>query len=64
MDAEYFAQDSGDSVIFHPQLQNNDNNKNLTYKKICIELIVKSYVVILITPICKISVILLPCFSL
>ncbi|HJU58975.1 MAG TPA: hypothetical protein VJ583_04450, partial [Nitrososphaeraceae archaeon] len=41
MDAEYFAQDSGDSVIFYPQLQNNDNNKNLTYKKICIELTVK-----------------------
>ena len=44
MDAEYFAQDSGDSVIFYPQLQNNDNdknNKNLNYKKICIELIVK-----------------------
>ena len=44
MDAEYFAQDSGDSVIFYPQLQNNDNDKNdknLNYKKICIELIVK-----------------------
>src|SRR5918997_2219551 len=39
MDAEYFPRDSGDSVIFYPQLQNN--NKNLTYKKICIELIVK-----------------------
>ncbi|HET9805402.1 MAG TPA: hypothetical protein VFP49_00685 [Nitrososphaeraceae archaeon] len=49
MDAEYFPQDSGDSVIFYPQLQNNNdnnnnnnnNNKNLTYKKVCIELIVK-----------------------
>jgi hypothetical protein len=42
MDAEYFSQDSGDSVIFYPQLQNNnDNNKNLNYKKVCIELIVK-----------------------
>ena len=39
MDAEYFPRDSGDSVIFYPQLQNND--KNLTYKKICIELTVK-----------------------
>ena len=39
MDAEYFHRDSGDSVIFYPQLQNN--NKNLTYKKICIELTVK-----------------------
>ena len=39
MDAEYFPRDSGDSVIFYPQLQNN--NKNLTYKKICIELTVK-----------------------
>jgi hypothetical protein len=38
MDAEYFPRDSGDSVIFYPQLQNN--NKNLTYKKICIELTV------------------------
>ena len=42
MDAEYFSQDSGDSVIFYPQLQNNNNNnKNLTYKKICIELTVR-----------------------
>jgi hypothetical protein len=42
MDAEYFPQDSGDSVIFYPPLQNSDNNdKNLTYKKICIELTVK-----------------------
>jgi hypothetical protein len=45
MDAEYFSQDSGDSVIFYPQLQNNNdnnkNNKNLNYKKVCIELIVK-----------------------
>ena len=39
MDAEYFPRDSGDSVIFYPQLQNN--NKNPTYKKICIELTVK-----------------------
>ena len=39
MDAEYFPRDSGDSVIFYPQLQNN--NKNLAYKKICIELTVK-----------------------
>jgi hypothetical protein len=39
MDAEYFSQDSGDSVIFYPQLQSD--SKNLTYKKICIELIVK-----------------------
>ena len=45
MDAEYFSQDSGDSVIFYPQLQNNNdnnkNNKNLNYKKVCIELIIK-----------------------
>src|SRR5829696_1383795 len=43
IDAEYFPRDSGDSVIFYPQLQNNNNdkNKNLNYKKICIELIVK-----------------------
>ena len=50
MDAEFFPRDSGDSVIFYPQLQNNNNNnnnnknnnnKNLTYKKICIELTVK-----------------------
>ena len=44
MDAEYFPQDSGDSVIFYPPLQNSNNNnssKNLTYKKICIELTVK-----------------------
>ena len=40
MDAEYFPQDSGDSVIFYPQLQNN-SSKNLTYKKICIEVTVK-----------------------
>ncbi|MGE5862570.1 MAG: hypothetical protein ACM31H_02255 [Nitrososphaerales archaeon] len=40
MDAEYFPQDTGDSVIFYPPLQNN-SSKNLTYKKICIELIVK-----------------------
>jgi hypothetical protein len=39
MDAEYFPRDSGDSVIFYPQLQSD--SKNLTYKKICIELIVK-----------------------
>ena len=26
MDAEYFPQDSGDSVIFYPQLQNNNDN--------------------------------------
>lgn len=36
MDAEYFPRDSGDSVIFYPQLQSS--RKNLTYKKICIEL--------------------------
>ena len=42
MDAEYFPQDSGDSVIFYPPLQNsNSSSKNLIYKKICIELIVK-----------------------
>jgi hypothetical protein len=43
MDAEYFPQDSSDSVIFYPPLQNNSNSssKNLTYKKICIELTVK-----------------------
>ncbi len=43
MDVEYFPQDSGDSVIFYPPLQNSNNNndKNLTYKKICIELTVK-----------------------
>ena len=42
MDAEYFPQDSGDSVIFYPPLQNSNNNdKILTYKKICIELTVK-----------------------
>jgi hypothetical protein len=40
MDAEYFPQDSGDSVIFYPQLQSN-SSKNLTYKKICIEVTVK-----------------------
>lgn len=40
MDAEFFPRDSGDSVIFYPELQNN-NNKNLAYKKICIELTVK-----------------------
>src|SRR5215207_2859117 len=39
MDAEYFPRDSGDSVIFYPQLQSN--SKNLTYKKICIELTVR-----------------------
>jgi hypothetical protein len=39
MDAEYFPRDSGDSVIFYPQLQSD--SKNLTYKKICIELTVK-----------------------
>jgi hypothetical protein len=48
MDAEFFPRDSGDCVIFYPQLQQNNNNnknknnnKNLTYKKICIELTVK-----------------------
>jgi hypothetical protein len=39
MDAEYFPRDSGDSVIFYPQLQSS--SKNLTYKKICIELTVR-----------------------
>jgi hypothetical protein len=39
MDAEYFPRDSGDSVIFYPQLQRD--SKNLTYKKICIELTVR-----------------------
>jgi hypothetical protein len=39
MDAEYFPRDSGDSVIFYPQLQSD--SKNLTYKKICIELTVR-----------------------
>jgi hypothetical protein len=39
MDADFFPRDSGDSVIFYPQLHNN--NKNQTYKKICIELTVK-----------------------
>jgi len=39
MDAEYFPRDSGDSVIFYPQLQRS--SKNLTYKNICIELIVR-----------------------
>ena len=39
MDAEYFPRDSGDSVIFYPPLQRD--SKNLTYKKICIELTVR-----------------------
>jgi hypothetical protein len=39
MNAEYFPRDSGDSVIFYPQLQSS--RKNLTYKKICIELTVR-----------------------
>ena len=36
MDAEYFAPDCGDSVIFYPQLQTI--GKNTIHKKICIEL--------------------------
>jgi hypothetical protein len=39
MDAEFFPRDSGDSVIFYPQLQRG--SKNLTYKNICIELTVR-----------------------
>ena len=35
MDAEYFARDHGDSVIFYPQLK---NTKDTTYKNICIYL--------------------------
>ena len=34
MDAEYFARDHGDSVIFYPQLKNT--SKDTTYKNICI----------------------------
>ncbi|HET8793768.1 MAG TPA: hypothetical protein VFM31_08240, partial [Nitrososphaeraceae archaeon] len=47
MDAEYFPRDSGDSVIFYPQLQNdndnnnNNNNKDFKNKKIFLELSVK-----------------------
>ncbi|HEX7143089.1 MAG TPA: hypothetical protein VF222_11495 [Nitrososphaeraceae archaeon] len=36
MDAEYFARDDGDSVIFYPQLKNT--SKDTTYKNICIYL--------------------------
>jgi hypothetical protein len=36
MDAEFFARDSGDSVIFYPQLKNI--SKYTTYKNICIYL--------------------------
>ena len=36
MDAEFFARDSGDSVIFYPQLKNI--SKDTTYKNICIYL--------------------------
>jgi hypothetical protein len=36
MDAEFFARDSGDSVIFYPQLKNT--SKDTTYKNICIYL--------------------------
>ncbi|MGZ8891055.1 MAG: hypothetical protein ACXW0J_06615 [Nitrososphaeraceae archaeon] len=36
MDAEYFARDHGDSVIFYPQLKNT--SKDTTYKNICIYL--------------------------
>ena len=36
MDAEYFARDYGDSVIFYPQLKNT--SKDTTYKNICIYL--------------------------
>lgn len=36
MDAEFFARDSGDSVIFYPQLKNT--RKDTTFKNICIYL--------------------------
>ena len=36
MDAEFFARDSGDSVIFYPELKNI--SKDTTYKNICIDL--------------------------
>lgn len=36
MDAEFFARDSGDSVIFYPQLKNT--SKDTTYKNVCIYL--------------------------
>ena len=39
MDAEFFARDCGDSVIFYPQLQNI--GKNTIHKKIYIELTIK-----------------------
>ena len=39
MDAEYFARDSGDSVIFYPQLKNT--GKDTIYKNICIYLTLK-----------------------
>jgi hypothetical protein len=39
MDAEYFARDYGDSVIFYPQLKNA--NKYTTYKNISIYLTIK-----------------------
>jgi hypothetical protein len=38
MDAEYFARDNGDAVIFYPQLKNT--SKDTTYKNICIYLTV------------------------
>jgi hypothetical protein len=43
LDAEYFPRDSGDSIIFYPQLQNdnNNNNKDFKNKKIFLELSVK-----------------------
>jgi len=39
MDAEYFAREYGDSVIFYPQLKNT--NKDTTYKHISIYLTIK-----------------------
>ena len=36
MDAEYFARDNGDAVIFYPQLKNT--SKDTSYKNICIYL--------------------------
>ena len=41
MDAEYFARDCGDSVIFYPQLQTI--GKNTIHKKICIELTINQF---------------------
>ena len=41
MDAEFFARDSGDSVIFYPELKNI--SKDTTYKNICIDLTINQF---------------------